>query len=147
MKLFGREKTSVADRLRELSEDKGDRRILRLGRWQQRTNRCLPDRSLIILTEGIHDMIPAEKQLNQAQKMEAVGQLTGAIAHVFNNIPAVMLGHLELAADGLPEISDVTPMLDKAITAANWGADLIRRLPAFSAKQALSPKLSTSING
>ena len=120
MKLFGREKTSVADRLRELSEDKGDRRILRLGRWQQRTNRCLPDGSLIILTEGIHDMIPAEKQLNQAQKMEAVGQLTGAIAHVFNNIPAVMLGHLELAADGLPEISDVTPMLDKAITAANW---------------------------
>ncbi|MFP6699629.1 MAG: hypothetical protein VCF08_22500, partial [Alphaproteobacteria bacterium] len=145
--VIGREETSVADRLRELSEDKGDRRILRLGRWQQRTNRRLPDGSLIILTEGIHDMIPAEKQLNQAQKIEAVGQLTGAIAQNFNNFLAVMLGHLELAADGLPENSDVTPMLDKAITAANRGADLIRRLLTFSAKRALSPKLSTSING
>ena len=79
--------------------------------------------------------------------MEAVGQLTGAIDQNFNNILAVMLGHLELAADGLPENSDVTPMLDKAITAANRGADLIRRLLTFSAKRALSSKLSTSING
>ena len=137
----GRVDDWVADRMRELEQPNSDRRFRRNGRWFQRTSRLLPDGSLIIQTDDIDDMMTAEEKLRQSQKMEAVGQLTGGIAHDFNNLLAVMLGHLELAADGLPAGSDISTMLDKAIAAGNRGAELVHRLLAFSANQALSPEI------
>jgi PAS domain S-box-containing protein len=79
----------------------------------------------------------AEAQLLQAQKMEAVGQLTGGVAHDFNNLLTVIVGGLDLARERAP--ADMRPTLDGALRAAERGASLVQRLLAYSRKQALAP--------
>ena len=83
-------------------------------------------------------LLESQSQLAQAQKMEAVGQLTGGIAHDFNNLLAVIIGNLDLLRAG--ETEDAAEMLDTAIHAANRGAELTRRLLAFSRRQTLQPR-------
>lgn len=87
----------------------------------------------------------AEQQLQQAQKMETVGQLTGGIAHDFNNLLAVISGNLELAQARLPADSDLTKILEAAFRASQRGADLTGRLLAYSRRQILTPQ-PTDIN-
>ena len=75
-----------------------------------------------------------------SQKMETVGQLTGGVAHDFNNILAVILGSLELAKKRLqPEDPRVHRLLDNAIHGALRGASLTQRMLAFARKQDLKP--------
>jgi PAS domain S-box-containing protein len=80
----------------------------------------------------------AEAQLTQAQKMEAVGQLTGGVAHDFNNLLTVIIGTLDMTLERAQ--SDLQPMLDTALRAAQRGATLVQRLLAFSRRQALKPE-------
>ncbi|HVB68968.1 MAG TPA: response regulator [Acetobacteraceae bacterium] len=77
--------------------------------------------------------------LQQAQKMEAVGQLTGGVAHDFNNLLAAVLGNLELA---MAKVTDEAALrlLGKAERAALRGAKLTRQLLAFSRVQHLDPQ-------
>ena len=83
----------------------------------------------------------AEAQLHQAQKMEAVGQLTGGIAHDFNNMLAVVVGGLELAKRRLsPGADDVDRHLEQALDGANRAAALTRRLLAFARAEPLRPE-------
>ena len=82
----------------------------------------------------------SEIQLAQSQKMEAVGQLTGGVAHDFNNLLAVVIGNLELYRSEGPGAPDAEEMLSTALRAANRGADLTRRLLAFSRRQTLQPR-------
>ncbi len=83
-----------------------------------------------------------ENQLRQAQKMEAVGQLTGGIAHDFNNMLAVVVGGLELAARWLGEAPDKARRhLDNALDGANRAADLTRRLLAFARSEPARPEM------
>jgi len=83
-----------------------------------------------------------EEALRQAQKMEAVGQLTGGIAHDFNNLLTVIAGNLDLVARRLGP--DADPRIVRAIGSASVGADraatLTQRLLAFSRRQPLAPK-------
>src|ERR1700738_2990688 len=82
----------------------------------------------------------ADLQLRQAQKMEAVGQLTGGIAHDLNNIPTVITGTIEILAEavaGQPQLVAIAKMIDEA---AARGADLTQRLLAFARKQPLQPR-------
>lgn len=81
----------------------------------------------------------AEAQLLQAQKMEAVGQLTGGVAHDFNNLLTVIIGNLELATELQSESSQPGEMLSDALAAAEKGAALTHRLLAFSRRQPLQP--------
>jgi signal transduction histidine kinase len=81
-----------------------------------------------------------EDELRQAQKMEAVGQLTGGIAHDFNNLLAVILGNVELARKRVGTDPRVTSLLENAQKAAELGGDLTRRLLAFSRRQTLLPQ-------
>lgn len=95
-----------------------------------------PVRSTGILTE-ITDKKRLESSLHQAQKMEAVGQLTGGIAHDFNNLLAVIQGNAEL----LEEVAtDHASMVAAILRASERGAELTQRLLAFSRKQPLSPE-------
>jgi PAS domain S-box-containing protein len=80
-----------------------------------------------------------EEEFRQAQKMEAVGQLTGGIAHDFNNLLTVIQGNVDLAIDRLDGAANVAPLLERANKAAMRGALLTHRLLAFSRKQALMP--------
>lgn len=80
----------------------------------------------------------AREELFQAQKMEAVGQLTGGIAHDFNNLLMAVLGSLELARRKSAQGQDVTAFIDNAIKGAQRGAALTQRLLAFSRKQDLA---------
>ena len=82
-----------------------------------------------------------EEALRQAQKMEAVGQLTGGIAHDFNNMLAVVLGSLELVKRRIGEEDARTKrQLDAASDAAKRAANLTQRLLAFSRQQPLQPE-------
>jgi PAS domain S-box-containing protein len=92
----------------------------------------------------------AEEQLLQAQKMEAVGQLTGGIAHDFNNLLAVVIGNLELLMQALDKAGRPRDLAMRAMGAAERGATLTQRLLAFSRRQALQPRavdLGKLING
>jgi PAS domain S-box-containing protein len=80
-----------------------------------------------------------EQELRQAQKMEAVGQLTGGIAHDFNNLLTVILGNLEMLRSRLKGAQQ-RELLEEAHEAANLAAQLTERLLAFGRRQALSPK-------
>lgn len=81
------------------------------------------------------------EQLRQAQKMEAVGQLTGGVAHDFNNMLAVVMGNIELAIDSTDEGSRTNTLLRNTLTRTERGAELVKRLLAFSRKQALAPSV------
>lgn len=93
------------------------------------------------LQEEARERAAAEAQLRQAQKMEAVGQLTGGIAHDFNNMLAIVLGGLELAKRHLPEgASQSARHIDNASEGASRAAALTRRLLAFARAEPLTPQ-------
>ncbi|MBI0539609.1 PAS domain-containing sensor histidine kinase [Roseomonas sp. KE2513] len=83
-----------------------------------------------------------EDQLRQAQKMEAVGQLTGGLAHDFNNLLTGVSGSLELLQTRIAQgrINDVDRYVNAAQGAAKRAAALTHRLLAFSRRQTLDPK-------
>ena len=96
---------------------------------------------VIATSIDVTDYRKKEDQLRQVQRMEAVGQLAGGIAHDFNNLLTVILGTSESmrdAAAGVPGLRDMTNIV---IEAADRGADLTRRLLAFSRKQTLDPEV------
>jgi hypothetical protein len=86
-------------------------------------------------------LLEAEEALRQAQKMEAVGQLTGGLAHDFNNILAGISGSLELMKVRLAQgrIADIERHLNGAQSAVKRAAALTQRLLAFSRRQTLDP--------
>jgi signal transduction histidine kinase len=90
--------------------------------------------------ERTKELVEQQQQLAQAQKMEAVGQLTGGIAHDFNNILTVVTGTIEILADAVahePKLVELATMIDDA---AQRGAELTQHLLAFARKQPLHPR-------
>jgi PAS domain S-box-containing protein len=80
-----------------------------------------------------------EEQLRQAQRLEAVGQLTGGIAHDFNNLLTVVMGNLDMLRRAKP---DRAPrLIDNAINAVEHGRKLTTQLLAFSRRQPLNPEI------
>ncbi len=87
-----------------------------------------------------------ETQLRQAQKMESLGQLTGGVAHDFNNMLAIIIGNLDILLRRLsPDEPRLVRSAENALAGANRAAALTQRLLAFSRLQPLDPK-STDIN-
>jgi PAS domain S-box-containing protein len=87
----------------------------------------------------------ADEQLRQAQKMEAVGQLTGGVAHDFNNLLTAIIGNLEMLATALPKRSAAKRHAEAALRAAARGGRLTEHLLAFSRRQEIRPQ-TISVN-
>ncbi|APZ99123.1 hybrid sensor histidine kinase/response regulator [Sphingopyxis sp. QXT-31] len=99
-------------------------------------------RANVALRGEMADRAAAEAQLRQAQKMEAVGQLTGGIAHDFNNMLAVVVGGLELAQRLVVDAPEKAQRhLSNAMDGANRAADLTRRLLAFARSEPARPEM------
>jgi two-component system cell cycle sensor histidine kinase/response regulator CckA len=91
---------------------------------------------LLTIAQDITEQIALESQLRQAQKMEAVGQLAAGVAHDFNNILTVILGHSTLLLATKPPESSERKPLQTISAAAERASKLIRQLLTFSRKQA-----------
>jgi len=105
-----------------------------MGTWSE------PVRRHFFVGRDLTEKHAAEAQFRQAQKMEAVGQLTGGIAHDFNNILTVITGTVGILADAVadrPQLAAITKMIDEA---AERGASLTKHLLAFARKQPLQPR-------
>ena len=92
----------------------------------------------------------AEAALRQAQKLEAIGQLTGGVAHDFNNLLAVIVGNLELVLHRFEDGAHSLEEVQRALKAADRGAALTHRLLALSRQQPLMPRdldINESVGG
>jgi signal transduction histidine kinase len=102
-------------------------------------------RSAEAMVQRFREIEATETQVRQAQKMEAIGQLTGGVAHDFNNILTVITGTIEILAEAIkdhPHLIQITNMMGAA---AARGADLTRHLLAFARRQPLQPR-SVDVN-
>jgi len=102
-------------------------------------------RSAEAMVQRFREIEATESQVRQAQKMEAIGQLTGGVAHDFNNILTVITGTIEILGEAVkdsPQLAQITNMISAA---AARGADLTKHLLAFSRRQPLQPR-SVDVN-
>ena len=105
-----------------------------MGTWSE------PVRRHFFIGRDLTEKQAAEAQFRQAQKMDAVGQLTGGVAHDFNNILTVITGTIGILADAVadrPELAAIAKLIDDA---AERGAQLTKHLLAFARKQPLQPR-------
>jgi PAS domain S-box-containing protein len=94
----------------------------------------------------VTDQRRLERQLRQAQKVEAVGQLAGSIAHDFNNVLSLIIGHAEMLLCDLDEQDGSREGIDEIRSAAMRAADLTRQLLIFARQQHVQPKPTTVSN-
>ena len=92
------------------------------------------------MTFDITEQRRAQEMLVQAQKLDALGQLTGGLAHDFNNILTVIIGNLGALSDARGSDATVAGFVEPAVDAARRGAELIKALLSFSRKQPLEAK-------
>ncbi|WP_423601690.1 CHASE3 domain-containing protein [Sphingomonas sp. MS122] len=93
------------------------------------------------LTEAIENRTAAEAQVRQMQKMESIGQLTGGVAHDFNNMLAIVIGSLDMAKRRFDsDRAKALDCIDNAMEGAERAAQLTARLLAFSRQQPLAPR-------
>jgi two-component system, cell cycle sensor histidine kinase and response regulator CckA len=128
-------------------------------RWSQAQPQRMPDGGTlwhgIILDVTDRKLAETEKatleaQLRQAQKMESVGRLAGGVAHDFNNMLGVILGHAEIALDRVRPSDPLRDDLEQILGAARRSADLTRQLLAFARRQTVAPQvldLSETVKG
>ncbi|MBT5109623.1 MAG: PAS domain S-box protein [Rhodospirillaceae bacterium] len=147
----GQEEQWVRNRI-EKHQNPGDPFVVnRLdGKWFQVSEQRLPDGGIIMLATDISERKGIEDQLRQAQRMEAVGQLTGGVAHDFNNLLFVMLGNAEMLEFEISGDDAAQTKVEAIKLAVKRASSLTQRLLAFSRQQALSPvsaNVSSLIDG
>jgi signal transduction histidine kinase/HAMP domain-containing protein len=99
----------------------------------------------VLVLRDVTVLKETERLLRDSQKMDAIGQLTGGVAHDFNNILTVITGTIDILSRGVadrPTLANIARMIDEAATR---GADLTRQLLAFARKQPLHPQV-TDVN-
>ncbi|HMP40227.1 MAG TPA: PAS domain S-box protein [Roseiflexaceae bacterium] len=94
----------------------------------------------VAVERDITERMVLEEQLRQSQRLEAICQLTGGMAHDFNNMLTIILGNAELLTEELDVQPDLKNMSEMIGSAAQRGAELTRRLLAFARRQALDPR-------
>ncbi len=113
----------------------------RQGRILEVWRSALPDGGQILAVVDISKRVEAEQLARQAQKMDALGQLTGGIAHDMNNLLQVISANLEQLASGLPAEGGLRIRLESAMAGVARGANLTRHLLAFARHQPLASEV------
>ncbi|MFM2293864.1 MAG: hypothetical protein RLZZ350_277 [Verrucomicrobiota bacterium] len=116
--------------------------------WVETTARSLRDphtrhvNEIICITRDITERRSLESQLQQAQKMDAIGQLAGGVAHDFNNLLTVISGYAGLILSDLPAHHPTRDSITEIRKAADRATALTRQLLAFSRRAMLDPKVT-----
>ncbi len=108
------------------------------AREQEEQLRVLNDTLEMRVEQEVAERQLVEDALRQAQKMEAIGQLTGGVAHDFNNLLMAILSSLELLRKRVSTEPDLVRLLDNSVEAAERGASLTQRMLAFARRQDLT---------
>lgn len=95
---------------------------------------------LVVQIVDVTDRKLTTQRMQQAQKMEAIGQLTGGLAHDFNNLLTIIIGNLQLLEAKVEGDEKSAKRVSEAIDAARKGSDLTRQLLTFARKQELEPQ-------
>jgi signal transduction histidine kinase len=98
-----------------------------------------PAEGFVLTVTDITDRVRADAAAADAQRLQAMGQLTGGIAHDFNNLLTVILGNLEIASAQLEKGSGAHSRIERAVWGAQRGATLTQQLLAFARRQPLVP--------
>jgi len=93
------------------------------------------------IEERTEELVQSQKALQQSQKMETIGKLTGGVAHDFNNLLQVVAGNLQLLAKDVAGNDQAETRVKNALAGVNRGAKLASQLLAFSRRQPLEPKV------
>jgi len=136
----GEEEAWIEQRMRLHHNMEASIEVNRGDRWYAVHEQSLPDGSTVVRLTDVTERKRAEERLQQAQRLETIGKLTGGVAHDFNNLLAVVLGNLEFVVEDLPADHPHRKLLESAVAATERGATLTQRLLAFSRKQTLQPK-------
>jgi PAS domain S-box-containing protein len=110
---------------------------------RKEAERILQEANMVLerrVAAAIAERVQTEAQLRQAQKMEAIGKLTGGVAHDFNNVLQVIAGNLQLLSRDVAGNLRAEQRLQTAIAATSRGSRLASQLLAFGRRQPLSPK-------
>jgi signal transduction histidine kinase/ActR/RegA family two-component response regulator len=105
----------------------------------------MPGGGFVLVLSDITELRQREAQLRQSQKMEAIGQLTGGVAHDFNNALMIIMANIEVLLESTGFDEDTATRFGRIYDAAQRAAGLIQQLLAMSRKQKLKPEL-TDIN-
>lgn len=105
-----------------------------MGMWSE------VDHRHYMVGRDMTDIDRTEAQLREAQKMEAVGRLTGGVAHDFNNILMVIMANIDELADDARLPSDLSKRIGRIANATQRASDLTRQLLAFARRQTLRPE-------
>jgi PAS domain S-box-containing protein len=100
-----------------------------------------PEQQHFFIGRDMTERIKLEHQLSQAQRMEAIGQLTGGVAHDFNNILTVIIGMNEVLASAVTQHPQLTEICKSVDAAAERGVQLTQRMLAFARKQPLEARV------
>ena len=130
----------VAKRMADFRRASGESNIVRTndGRIMQLMDRRARSGGVVVVRLDVTDQFKAEERLREAQRMEAIGKLTGGMAHDFNNYLGIIIGNLDLLGGHVDSAGKT--FLNAALKGAESSAQLTRSLLAFSRQQPLSPR-------
>ena len=100
---------------------------------------------MVLVFNDVTERKKQEEQLRQSQKMDALGKLTGGIAHDYNNMLGIVLGYVELAQSSTDEPEELDDYLNEILRTTNRGVQLTKKLLSFSRKKA-STRATMNIN-
>jgi PAS domain S-box-containing protein len=112
-----------------------DGRILHISEHRSQSG------GIVAIGMDVTRQVRTDAQLREAQRMDAIGRLTGGLAHDLNNYLAVIMGNIELLAEHGPGDERTRRLVGNAMAGAQRGAELTRSLLAFSRRQPLDPKV------